>query len=642
MLRASSLGLTFPQCTTVHSRRKACVLRRWFLLPPSSRDLLSAASPRTNARETSSGSVHLPRTDEGAAKVVIDGSERGLAGQKQKRRRRPPVQPLYSTAHRIEIDASTVRTQGGTGIADAGQHLRGDDHAIPFSHIVGSHDPIAMWNASPVVVPTGADDSSAVSPRRAPDGSRLIADPSQPANGSWNGSSSGTRAQQIHIMANSPSAYAAWGAYRALVSSSKAGTYPFIAFSHLHRLARLLSTQRPRSRELFLRLLSVLTHIWISGGRVHLWEWNALMDFAGKTHRKTRPSDYKASLDIYNDMISGNAPGTTFPGRPCRPSQVLPSSRWDSPSPDIYTYTTLLSIATHTLHPPSIHHATALLATSGLPPTRITYLTLLRYLTQIGDLAGVRSTLAKMKEQDLSLGVDGVNAVLWAFARNKSMSIASTIYRVLRHNVSPERDIGEHNVHVARQFLDTSENLVIVDGLVPNCITYTILIQTFAYHGDLARSLQVFIDMLSTPNVENARESWLLPDAHGADPDGHTESTNYPPTLAAFRALFLGFARHASSARSPPSSSPLYLQVGGAAPRVRWNLASLVEVFDSFMNLPDIDIPSERTIYWVMVAFAKASNNDRRILTDVWLQLTEKFDVRRGGRLGRIGRDLEN
>ena len=51
---------------------------------------------------------------------------------------------------------------------------------------------------------------------------------------------------------------------------------------------RLISRVHPRTRLNFIRLLSILSTIRRIGGQLQLWEWNTLIDFAGKGFRKFR------------------------------------------------------------------------------------------------------------------------------------------------------------------------------------------------------------------------------------------------------------------------------------------------------------------------------------------------------------------
>ncbi|KAG1820525.1 uncharacterized protein BJ212DRAFT_1575729 [Suillus subaureus] len=400
---------------------------------------------------------------------------------------------------------------------------------------------------------------------------------------------------------------------------------PKIPQRHLHHLARLLASTKPRTRTLFLRLSAVLTMLHRSGCRIYLWEWNALLDCAGKRWRKCSLEDYKAAVEVFNKMT------TPWPSdNPGGDENLAAEPDLGYVQPDIITYTTLLSIAGRSLDPSAIRHASNLLRASGLPPNRITHLSLLYYYTRTKQLSGVRSTLQKMREQGFEPGLDGINACIWAYARNGHMDVASTIYRVLRHNLQPELDVGEYDIEAAVKYLLDVEGIAIRDDIIPDEITYTSLIQAFAYHGQIMKALHVFVDMLSTPNRE--------PKAPINQQTG--EHSLYQPTLAAFRGIFLGFARHAQK------PLPLRTTPGSLSERLRpvqkndWNLENLHQVFKAFMNLPADVMPSERLIFWILVSFGKASGNDTGKLRKVFVQLEQRFGGGWGGRLDVLRKNI--
>lgn len=400
---------------------------------------------------------------------------------------------------------------------------------------------------------------------------------------------------------------------------------PKIPQRHLHHLAHLLASTKPRTRTLFLRLSAVLTMLHRSGYRIYLWEWNALLDCAGKRWRKCSLEDYKAAVEVFSKMT------TPRPSEnPSDDENLAAEFDLEHVQPDIITYTTLLYIAGRSLDPSAIRHASNLLRASGLSPNRITHLSLLHYYTRTKQLSGVRSTLQKMREQGFEPGLDGVNACMWAYGRNGHMDVASTIYRVLRHNLQPELDVGEYDIDAAVKYLQDVEGIAIRGDIIPNEITYTSLIQAFAYHGQIMKALHIFVDMLSTPNRE--------PKAPISQQIG--EPFLYQPTLAAFRGIFLGFARHAQK------PLPLRTLPGSLSERLRpiqksdWNLENLHQVFKAFMNLPANVMPSERLIYWILVSFGKASGNDAGKLRKVFLQLEQRFGGGWGGRLDRLRKSI--
>jgi len=178
-----------------------------------------------------------------------------------------------------------------------------------------------------------------------------------------------TRQELLNSLLKATSVTEGWEAYHTLTVMFPhhihhlSGT-PRIPQRHLHHLARLLASTKPRTRTLFLRLSAVLTTLHRSGGRIYLWEWNALLDCAGKRWRKCTLEDYRAAVEVFSKM-------TTLQPSENTGDDEKPAAEPDfgQVQPDIITYTTLLYIAGRSLDPSAIHHASNLLRASGLPPT---------------------------------------------------------------------------------------------------------------------------------------------------------------------------------------------------------------------------------------------------------------------------------
>ena len=102
-----------------------------------------------------------------------------------------------------------------------------------------------------------------------------------------------------------PSAQNAWHAYQELQERVKEPESDFTVPLNVHRrMAKLLTRVHPRTRELFLRLHSVLSSIRDADGLIRVYEWNALIACAGKTRRKTKLEDYKEALNVFGDMVA--------------------------------------------------------------------------------------------------------------------------------------------------------------------------------------------------------------------------------------------------------------------------------------------------------------------------------------------------
>ena len=425
----------------------------------------------------------------------------------------------------------------------------------------------------------------------------------------------------LWVMLSAKTPDRAWAAYEELLSYRVA-----IPRHMLHQLARLLASIKPRTRTVHLQLLSVLKTLEINRGQLRLWEWNTLIDSAGKQWHKTRLEDYENSLDIFNKRGALPAGIATSVDAAANAQSGLCVAQQN---PDIWTYNILLSIASRSNLPLTVRHASSLLLSSGFTPNRYTHLCLLRYFAVRNDLRSVRSTLRKMKQQDLEVGLDGINACLWAYGLNGRFDVALRVYRVLRSNVKPTPDLGEHNIHDDSRYIRDTVGLDILGGIEPDEITYTMMIQTLAYHGDLRNALSVFVDMLSTPNRE----------AGACTDDTTVNPVRYKPSMAAFRGLFLGFARHG---RNPEHRTVEAESIAAlfSSSQATWDQDTLESVFAAFLQLPSLPKPTHRVVYWILAAFDKTSGNDAAKLREVWTKLVTKYGDGWGGRLEEIRRSI--
>lgn len=430
------------------------------------------------------------------------------------------------------------------------------------------------------------------------------------------------RARLLVILAHTQDAACAWAAYRALVvlprSPDKAA--PKVPFPHRHRLLRLLAAVPPaplRTRGRFAQVLAVLRALHHAGGTIKTWEWNLLLDCAGKEGwRRPREEHYRAALALLAEMrrtggddgiggtgttASATSPATGGQGRG-RGLGTDESDAGDSGDagagasgggagaalalePDIFSYTTLLAHAVRTRSPAAVRHAAQLLARAGLTPGVYAHTALLCYFAQRGDLAGVRNTLFRMRSHahgGAGLAQVPFNAVLWAFAYNGRLDVAQAMYRVVRARVaeggrgrpteaeSAEREEKEE-LEELENALAEREMFFISHEVVPDAATYHSLILAHAYHGDLRACLETLSDMLSAPAPLTDTETGTAPFASPLPPLSrrlHKEDERdrdgqggggFIASLSAFRAIFLGFARHGvveHSSTSTPSSSP--------------------------------------------------------------------------------------
>ena len=426
------------------------------------------------------------------------------------------------------------------------------------------------------------------------------------------------RARLLVVLATTQDAASAWAAYRALLvlprSSQKAR--PKVPFAHRHRLLRLLAAApRPRPRGRFAQVLSVLRALQDAGGTVQRWQWNFLLDCVGKEGwRRLREEHFRAALGLLaqmkhpqqrhstdnDDDDDGDVGSGSGSGVGARALE-----------PDIYSYSTLIAHAVRTGAPAAVRHAMQLLARAGHSPGVHAHTALLCFFARQGDLAGVRDTLFRMR-QAREGGLEQVpfNAVLWAFAYNDRLDVARAMYRVVctRHAseqvVVEEEGVGqreeeeeeEEEVKELEVALAEREMVFIARDVVPDAATYLVLIQACAYHGDLRGSLEMLSDMLSAPTATTAASR-----------------------LTAFRAIFLGFARHGVNAPSPsPSSHPAQSE---------WTLPTLEALFVRFLELEmsrDLRL-RENTLFWLVSAFVRTSGHDADVLRRVIERVEERF-----------------
>ncbi|TFK56173.1 hypothetical protein OE88DRAFT_1673415 [Heliocybe sulcata] len=377
---------------------------------------------------------------------------------------------------------------------------------------------------------------------------------------------------------------------------------PPMSLSYLHRLAALIASVSPRTRARFLQLYSVFSSIERAGGTPFLWERNALMDFA-----------------VPDNSDDDNRPDTTQ------------QQHGAEIQPDVYSHTTLLNIAGRTKESGAMRHARKLFRLSQIVPNRITHLVMLRYFTSLNDSKAIRHTMSLLLDLNITLDIAAINAIIWAFAKTGRLELAWNIYRVLRCHLMPEEGTAEEDgedIHVINARL-LQNRMSIPRGMVPDHVTYHIIIQACVYHGDAVRALQTFIDMLST--------TIRRPSVHDEEP------RTFPPTMTAYRAFFHGFALHGPSPTAPDSIAP-FVTKGD------WNLQNLELIFENFLELPD-GMPSHRTVWWIIVAFVRTSNADVDKLRSMWSRLENRFPGHWGGRVWEfkeiidpqnlVGRDVQ-
>ena len=417
----------------------------------------------------------------------------------------------------------------------------------------------------------------------------------------------------------------------------------------LHSLALMLSRSRPRTRTTFLRLLAVISELRHMGATVLRSEWNALVHCAGSGFRKVNKEDYDTALGVVNDMISTSEDWTDslLPKR-----DVL----------DVVALNSLLTIAAHTRSEAIMQRALDMFQSHpDVVPNRMTLLTLLNFHAMTGQVDQIPSVLTRLIQNGMRMGIDGLNVVLWAYARAGYLNVAMPVYHILRRNAlhpdAPALSVGAPSQSFYGE--DASPNPILAIpgigawlGLRPDLIMYRALIQCLAYHGDLMGAVSVFRDMMS------ARP--------GEDPEtrvGRRPSPeSYSASVDVYRSIFIGFTRHGvAPIVEDHSQDPLYSlrkfgmrteswtsrrslrkatrPVPSSDPKIRsaWTEDNLTALFDNFLNVPipldQLESVEDRPrplvkpsiIYWALVAYARTTNNDPKSMYVAWRKIADVF-----------------
>ena len=413
------------------------------------------------------------------------------------------------------------------------------------------------------------------------------------------------------IIAHTTSPDQAWNAFTRCRSLRHYPTPELLA-----RLSALLVSARPRSRTVFLRLQQVLTAIRDAGGTLYTWQWNALLHAAGDTQRRVRSRDYLASVRVLRDWREyaaelEEAQLHDLPSVTDHDESYTSGGAAPIPEPTIRTYTTLLSIATRTRLSRLVAHALQLMRESSLAQDRLARLAVLPFYIYKRKFGPVRAIIRDFAEAGTDVGVDGVTVYIWALGRMGYVDKVEETYAVLKENV---RCIQGGQGAQSQQMDEGAKllfgDLLVFPNVVPNAVTYVSVVQILAFQGHLRRALEVYRDMLAHWQALEDTEPELEP----------------VPTHAIFRALFLGFVRHA---RAPTGESPALRPETQGCPKeapdpVDWDLSTLSTLLSSFCALTE-DPPNGRLVHWILRSFMKTSDGNIEVVKTVWRTLEMTF-----------------
>lgn len=465
------------------------------------------------------------------------------------------------------------------------------------------------------------------------------------------------RPRLLAILAHTQDAASAWAAYRSLLMLPRSAekSAPKVPFPHRHRLLRLFAAAPPRplrTRGHFAQVFSVVRGLHEAGGIVQRWEWNLLLDCAGKEGwRRARAEHFRAALAILAEMRGRSGDGDPAPAgagetiETAMGTDALKTGKRRGEddgagagaalTPDIFSYTILLAHAVRSRAPMAVRHAARLLVRAGLTPGVHAHTTLMCFFARRGDLAGVRDSLFRLRRhmQDDGSGSDGddpdsgltqasFNAVLWAFAYNGRLDVARDMYRVVRARADVAAENGRHGclneeeleereeLEGIERALVEREMIVIARNVAPDAATYHTLIQAYAYQGDLRLCLETLSDMLSAP-VTSLYHQHHQHDEKGKGKD-KGERRRFIASLPTFRAIFLGFARYgvASSSSNPTgTTAAIHGERQTETGDPQWTLPTLEALFSRFLDLPHDTPLREPTLFWLVSAFLRTSGH---------------------------------
>lgn len=464
---------------------------------------------------------------------------------------------------------------------------------------------------------------------------------------------------------NSPTL--AWDAYRDAVNQSIHIPAPL-----LDRVFGVLIRTYAPTRKTFLRLHEISSHLRNQGGHLKLWQWNALIYHSALALRKVHTKDYQAALDVYTEMVSAQADYGS--GRRVKP--------------DISTYTTLIYVAIRTGIVENVQHAYSLLRASKVTPDRLARLAIIPYYIYIRKLRLIRGIALEFKEKRQDIGLDGINAYMWAFGRHGYLEVMEEVYQALRLNIrhdtsdravatpesssvgialehqssaearpmislpGPKRDMSRRWKLSSKEEID--DTLAVLNW--PSTTT-SVAVTSAAQMDASSPSKQGSTAMLwgSHRVVNESLAIWNhhVPNHityaiciqvyafHGNyrralqifrdmitsnEVEGASASKKIPYTAMhkVYRALFLGFAR--VSRKFKPSDEEKSRPSFSDEQEREWISNALEVALAGFLNMePRQGRPNDRSVLWIMYAFSNISQGDTGKLITVWRLLEERF-----------------
>ena len=345
---------------------------------------------------------------------------------------------------------------------------------------------------------------------------------------------------------------------------------------------------------------------------------------------------------------------------------------------------------------------------AGLTPDAVTYNVMINMYARLEKWDEVASTVRTMCKAGM-LDTPAVNTLLWNWVRRAPktqigpdpIDEVGQIYQAMRGNLlflerqRHSQDIAEEGSESERgngqeprdpalrdspkvpsrqpRDMHGLDGILSADQLpahiIPDEVTYSLLIKLYTFRGDFSVALATFKDMVSTPQVELVRRK----DGDGYEIQQGGQEASIQPSIAVYDSFFRAFAKHGVASdlvrynEYNPIRSEWEAVVGAETEGSPWNIHTFTQIFEGFMRLQPVAeersqedrngtgvgiglknrAPSSNQLFFVLTAIRRVSGDDARWSLAMWDQVVDKFSdsrwtgLRLNDRLRRVEEFLQ-
>lgn len=255
------------------------------------------------------------------------------------------------------------------------------------------------------------------------------------------------------------------------------------------------------------------------------------------------------------------------------------------------------------------------------------------YLTRIIVYGGRHNSPAAVAELERALArvtrrshsIVLVNSTMWMAARAGDWGIVSALYSAL---------MGESTAQLNMEAAGINPALApVLADIGADRVTFTLLITTYAYSGDLVAALSAMRSMFTAKYSPGVDEYSAL--LRGFSRFGAITPGPAGPAASAFPLWLDTTAVRGGSGLSNPwgeeSSSGSFTSNYPPSPSSLWTQQALEELFSTFLALPPPPMdgkfwaPTAKTVYHTLLAFARVTNGNTRVVLGALEAMTRKF-----------------